>query len=138
MNSRLFKLKKGDKMFKKIAILAIFLLLSISVVSAVDLDDFKLPDGFNKDSSNLASDDDFSLSIADYDKDMDYDLLFKDDGEYTVTVGEISKYHGGDPGNYVCRLIMNRSELCERKIYHPVHRGGENSENKVHYCFFIF
>ncbi len=79
-------------MFKKIAILAIFLLLSISVVSAVDLDDFKLPDGFNKDSSNLASDDDFSLSIADYDKDMDYDLLFKDDGEYTVTVGEISKY----------------------------------------------
>ena len=80
-------------MFKKIAILVIFLLLSIGFVSAVDLDDFQLTDGFESDSTNLATDeDDFSLSVADYDKELDYDLLFKDDGDYTVTVGEISKY----------------------------------------------
>lgn len=79
-------------MIKKIAILAIFLLLSVGFVSAVDLDDFELTDGFSKDSTNFATDDDFSLSVANYDEDLDYDLLFKDDGDYTVTVGEISKY----------------------------------------------
>lgn len=75
-----------------IGLTAIMLLVGASTVSAIDLDDFKLSDGFDKESSNLAINDDFSLSVAKYDKDLDYDLLFKDDGDYTVTVGEISKY----------------------------------------------
>lgn len=79
-------------MIKKILILTIFLFLSIGVVCAVDLDDFKLTDGFDKESTNLATDDDFNLAVASYDKDLDYDMLFKDDGDYRVTVGEISKY----------------------------------------------
>ena len=79
-------------MIKKIIVLTIFLLLSVSIVCAVDINDFKLADGFNDESTNFATNGDFGLSVGDYDKDSDYDILFEDDDGYNVDVGEISKY----------------------------------------------
>ena len=80
------------KIIKAITALTILLLL-IGIVSAVDLNDFKLIDGFTSESEYWASNEDFGLSVNDYNNDTDYDLLFTNDTDYiVVTDGNISNY----------------------------------------------
>lgn len=71
-------------MFKKIALTLIVLIITVSVVSAVDFEDMKFPDGFEKYSSNCFEKDDYELNLVPY-SDSDKDLIFEDDDDYTVS-----------------------------------------------------
>lgn len=82
------------KNFLKIVILTLILfIISIGVVTAADMSDFKAPSDFTKSSGDYFEYDDFVLSLAPYDKDISYDLLFEDDDGYSVNIlGDKAEY----------------------------------------------
>ena len=78
----------------KILIAALMILIvGAGVAAAVEMSDLQAPSDLEKGSGNYFENDEFELSINSYDKEYDYDLLFSDDGEYTVSVlGDTAEY----------------------------------------------
>lgn len=87
-------------MFKKIAISLILLILAVSVVSAIDMEDMKVPDGFEKSSSNCFEKGKFELNIAPY-SDSNKDLVFEDEDNYKISEYSSNIY------TYVDKLVKH-------------------------------
>lgn len=87
-------------MFKKIALTLIVLILAVGVVSAIDMEDMKVPDGFEKSSSNCFEKDKYELNLVPY-SDSDKELTFENDDGYTV-----SKY-SSNIYKYTDKLVKN-------------------------------
>ena len=85
------KIMKG--ILKILIVASVLLIVGVGVVAAGDMSDFQAPSGLEKGSGNYFENDDFELSINSYDKEFDYDTLFKDDDDYSVTVmGDTAEY----------------------------------------------
>lgn len=87
-------------MLKKIALTLTVLILAVGIVSAVDMTDMKVPDGFEKYSSNCFEKDDFELNLVSY-SDSDKGLIFEDDEDYTVSEYSSNIY------KYTDKLVKN-------------------------------
>ena len=76
----------------KIVIGISIILLSVSMISAANINDWKLPDNFKSESDVWASNGGYGLSINEY-NDEDYDLFFRNSSDYTVvTANNITNY----------------------------------------------
>ena len=87
-------------MLKKIVLTLTVLILAVGIVSAVDMTDMKVPNGFEKYSSNCFEKDDFELNLAPY-SDSDKGLIFEDDEDYTVSEYSSNIY------KYTDKLVKN-------------------------------
>jgi hypothetical protein len=58
------------KISKILCICAVLVIFSIGIASAVDIDDFKPPSGFDDGIAESMDKDDFSITIEEYDKDV--------------------------------------------------------------------
>ena len=87
-------------MLRKIALTLIVLILTVGVVSAIDMTDMKVPDGFEKSSSNCFEKGDFELNLVHY-SDSSKDLVFEDDDDYTVSEYSSNIY------KYTDKLVKN-------------------------------
>lgn len=108
-------------MFKKITILALILLLSVSFVVAANINDIKTVDGFTKKSDNFAINGDFGLSITNYDESINSDILFKNDTDYTVNVSNISNYTDKTVKHVGCLEIV---DINGEKIAIEIYNNG--------------
>lgn len=113
---------------KKIIIGALLLFLFVGICFAANIDDVKMPDGFNKQSDNLAKNDKFALSITKY-MDSDKDLLFSNDKDYTVIKGEISKYKDKTAKHEGCLEVV---EINGEKTVVEIYYDGLSNQDK---CF---
>ncbi len=85
------KIMKG--ILKILIVASVLLIVGVGVVAAGDMSDFQAPSDLEKGSGNYFENDDFELSINSYNKESDYDTLFKDDVDYSVTVmGDTAEY----------------------------------------------
>lgn len=71
---------------KKIIITILILLLTIGIVTAANVNNPKIPSGFNKNSEYFYSNGDYGLTITKHDADADK-WLFTNDTDYTVQQG---------------------------------------------------
>lgn len=90
----------------KILIGISILLITISIVSAVSIDDWTLPDDFKKESDSWASNGGFGISVSEY-NDADYDLFFTNTTDYTVmTADNITNYTDKTSNQVGCDEII--------------------------------
>lgn len=87
-------------MFKKITLTMIVLILAVGFVSAMDIEDMKVPDGFKKSSSNCFEKGDYELNLAPY-SNSDKGLVFEDDDDYSVSEYSSNIY------KYTDKLVKN-------------------------------
>lgn len=79
--------------FKILIAASILMMVSVGVAVAVEMSDLQAPSDLNKGSGNYFENDDFELSVNSYDKELDYNTIFKDEGDYSVTVlGDTAEY----------------------------------------------
>lgn len=95
-------------MIKKIIIGTCLLLLLIGIASATTINDFKIPSEFKVQTEYYAINDNYGLSIIDYDKETSYDLFFKNDTDYTVNIkNNQSNYTDNSINQVGCMEIVN-------------------------------
>ena len=106
-------------MLKKIILSLILATILIGAVSAVSINDFKLPDGFTVESEYWASNDNFGLSITEYNDD-DYDYYFTNTSDYlVVTAGNITNYTDHTSSQVGCdEVIILDGEKLLIECYH--------------------
>lgn len=71
-------------MLKKILIIVVMLVLAAGIVSAIDIEEFEVPDGFEKAVGDYFENGKYEICIAPY-SDSDRDMLFDDDEDYKVS-----------------------------------------------------
>jgi hypothetical protein len=90
----------------KIVIGISIILISIGAVCATDINDWNLPNNFNKESEFWASNGDIGLSINEY-KDSDYDYFFTNSSDYiVVTSDNITNYTDTTSNQVGCDEII--------------------------------
>ena len=113
---------------KKILTIIALLILFTGICFAANIDDVKLPDGFNKQSDHVAKNDKYELSINKYAAE-DKDILFENDKDYTVIKGEISKYKDKTAKHEGCLEVV---ELNGEKTVVEIYYDGLSNQDK---CF---
>jgi len=77
---------------KKILILLLMIFLAGTVSAAVDIMDFKSPDGFDAGYGGSMSYNDYSITIEPYEKNMDQDVFESDNFKNVTTNGNFTKF----------------------------------------------
>lgn len=113
---------------KKILTITALLILFTGICFAANIDDVKLPDGFNKQSDHVAKNDKYELSINKY-IDDDNSILFKNDTEYKVIKGEISNYTDKGVKHQGCLEVV---EINGEKTVVEILYDGLSNQDK---CF---
>lgn len=114
----------------KIIIIGTILLLTIGITAATEISDFKLNDGYTKKSTNLATKDNFELTITKYTN--DYNSLFENDKGYTViTANNITNYTDTEFNTVGCLEIV---ESNGEKIVIGV-QYNNNDNSKIQECY---
>ncbi|WP_458402828.1 hypothetical protein [Methanobrevibacter sp.] len=81
------------KLYKILGIAMILLMLAVGVVSAMDISDFKPPEGFDDGFGAAMEKDDFAISLEDYDKDLHGGALDGDHFHNYNVKGKVAEYN---------------------------------------------
>jgi hypothetical protein len=105
--------------FKILMAALILFVLSVGVVTALDIDDLTPPDDLEEGAGNYFENDDFELSVNTYDKDTGYEILFEDDLDYYVTVDDdMAEYTDELVGHVgVLEIVEIDGEECVVECY---------------------
>lgn len=77
----------------KILTIALLLILSVGMVSAIDISDFHSPKGFDEGFGEIMEFEDYGITIDDYDAELDYNNVFKNDEFHNITIKDnIAQY----------------------------------------------
>lgn len=112
-------------------IILLILLFITGIVTAAEVNDFKINEGFQKQSDNLAVKDDFELTVNEFTED-NYNQLFKNDTGYTVnTQNNISNITDNEFNTVGCLEII---EYNNEKIIIGFDYIGTDT-NKIKDCY---
>ena len=115
---------------KKIITILLLLFIFTGICFAANINDVKLPDGFTKQSDNVANKDKYELSINKYDN-SDKDILFTNDNGYSVITGDINKYSDKQAKHEGCfEIVEINGEKTVVEIYYD---GLSNQDKCVEY-----
>jgi len=119
---------EGETLMKKILTIIALLILCTGICFAANINDVKLPDGFNKQSDHVAKNDKYELSINKY-SDDDKNILFENDKDYTVIKGKISNYTDKGVKHQGCLEVV---EINGEKTVVEILYDGLSNQDK---CF---
>ena len=119
---------EGETLMKKILTIMALLILCTGICFAANIDDVKLPDGFNKQSDHVAKNDKYELSINKYAAE-DKDILFTNGDGYNVITGDINKYTDKQVKHEGCFEIV---EINGEKTVVEIYYDGLSNQDK---CF---
>ena len=80
------------KISKIFCICAMLLVFTVGIASAVEISDFKAPNGFDDGIAESMDKDDFSITIEEYDKEFSFSPLKSDSFNNVTVKGNFSEY----------------------------------------------